>query len=136
MLRDMHTVFVCVDSGPARRLIVETLTGSGVNCIIVGMGMQHTPSGLSGQVATTTAGPGRWDHVGRRVSYGTRDEEAHDAYGQNIQIAELNALNAVMAVIAWKKRCGFYADIEHEGYCAYIIEGNGLVSDDQLSTSP
>lgn len=136
ILRDMHTVFVCVDSGPARRLIVETLTGSGVHCIIVGMGMHHTPSGLSGQVATTTAGPGRWDHVGQRVSYGTRNEEAHDAYRQNIQIAELNALNAVMAVIAWKKRCGFYADLEHEGHSAYIIEGNGLANDDQRATSP
>lgn len=136
MLRDMHTVFVCVDSGPARRLIVETLAGSGVHCIIVGMGIYQTPSGLAGQVATTMAGAGRWDHVGRRVSYGTRDAAADDAYKQNIQIAELNALNAVMAVIAWKKCCGFYADLEHEGHSAYIIEGNGLVNDDQKATSP
>lgn len=135
MLRDMHTVFVCVDSGPARRLIVETLTGSGVHCIIVGMGIYQTPSGLAGQVATTTAGPGQWDHVDQRVSFGTRDEGAEDAYKQNIQVAELNALNAIMAVIAWKKRCGFFADLEHEGHSAYIIEGNGLVNDDKQSTS-
>ena len=129
-LLEMHTVFVCADSGPTRKLIVDTLKGSRVCCIIVGMGIQQTPLGLAGQIATTTASPGRWDHVEHRVSFGTRDDDA-DAYGQNIQVAELNALNAVMAIIKWKKLCGFYVDLEHEGHSAYIIEGNGLVSDDQ-----
>lgn len=129
-LLDMHTVFVCVDSGPARKLIVDALRASAVHCIIVGMGLQQTSNGLVGQIATTTACPGRWEHVDHRVSFGTRDGEAGGEYEKNIQIAELNALNAVMAVIKWKKLCGFYVDLEREGHTAYIIEGNGLVSDD------
>ncbi|WP_201716138.1 hypothetical protein [Rossellomorea arthrocnemi] len=31
-----------------------------------------------------------------------------DVYSQNIQISELNALNANMGVVAWKKIFGFY----------------------------
>lgn len=35
---------------------------------------------------------------------------AEDAYRSNIQIADLNALNAVLAVGTWKRLCGFYVD--------------------------
>ena len=40
----------------------------------------------------------------------TMAEHASQLYARNIQLAELNALCAVMAVIKWKKLCGFYAD--------------------------
>ncbi len=129
-LAEMHTVFVCVDSGPARKLIIGALQTSSAHCFIVGMGVHQTPNGLAGQVAITSASPNRWSHVIDRVSFGARDEEA-DVYGQNIQIAELNALNAVMAVIQWKQQCGFYADLEQEGHSAFMIEGNGIANDDQ-----
>ena len=39
-------------------------------------------------------------------------------------------LNAAMAVIWWKKRCGFYFDLEHEHYCTYTIDGNALWNGD------
>ena len=52
------------------------------------------------------------DHIASRISVTDREEE--NAYNQNIQIADLNALNAVLAVIKWKKMCGFYADEEGE----------------------
>ena len=32
-----------------------------------------------------------------------------DDYSSNIQVADLNALNALMAVIAWKRYLGYYA---------------------------
>ena len=35
-----------------------------------------------------------------------------DEYATNIQIADLNALNALMAVIKWKKLSGFYQDLK------------------------
>ena len=34
-----------------------------------------------------------------------------DLYKSNIQTAELNAFCALMAVIKWKKHCGFYQDL-------------------------
>lgn len=133
-LREMHTVFVCVDAGPARKLIVEELKSSNAHCIIVGMGIHLKENGLVGQIATTTASPGRWGHVSQRVSFGSRDN-LNDEYAHNIQIAELNALNAIMAVIKWKKLCGFYVDLGQEAHSAYIIEGNGLVNDDHSGTT-
>ena len=47
-----------------------------------------------------------------------------DAYRQNIQIADLNALNAALAVIRWKKFCGFYVDLEQEHQSNFTIDGN------------
>ena len=49
-----------------------------------------------------------------------------DAYAENVQIADMNALNAVLAVIKWKKRMGVYADLEREWECVYTIDGNDL----------
>jgi hypothetical protein len=57
--------------------------------------------------------------------------DGDDDYDTNIQIAELNALNATFAVIRWKKWCGFYADLEHEHHSVYTITTNGLVGDDR-----
>mgnify|MGYP001170079713 CR=1 FL=1 len=36
------------------------------------------------------------------------DEEDDAIYRQNIQIADMNALNAQLAVMLWKQYCGFY----------------------------
>jgi hypothetical protein len=56
--------------------------------------------------------------------------EAKDEYDKNIQIADLNALNACLAVIKWKKLRGFYLDDEHEQLTTYTIAFNQLTSGD------
>jgi hypothetical protein len=38
-----------------------------------------------------------------------RTEGIHDDYGTNIQVADLNALNGILAVIRWKRHIGYYA---------------------------
>lgn len=53
-----------------------------------------------------------------------------DDYLTNIQIAELNALNAAFAVIKWKKLCGFYQDSENEHHGSYTLSLNMLQSHD------
>lgn len=55
----------------------------------------------------------------------------NDEYAQNIQIADLNALNAALAVIKWKKLCGFYQDFEHEHHSTYTSDGNAMTNEDQ-----
>jgi len=52
-------------------------------------------------------------------------------YDNNIQIADLNVLKAVLAVIEWKKFYGFYADDEHELFATYTIVANQLLNADQ-----
>ena len=51
-------------------------------------------------------------------------------YDRNIQVAELNALNAVMAIIKWKKLWGFYVDLEREHHSTYTIDGNEFTNED------
>jgi len=51
---------------------------------------------------------------------------------KNIQIADLNMLNAAFAVIKWKKLLGFYKDLENEHFSTYTVDGNLLVNEDQL----
>jgi hypothetical protein len=42
----------------------------------------------------------------------------------------LNALNAALAVIKWKKLAGFYQDLDFEHHCTYTIGGNMLRNED------
>ena len=49
-------------------------------------------------------------------------------YASNIQVADLNAFNALMAVIKWKKLRGFYRDLEQELHSTYTTDGNLLLN--------
>ena len=51
-----------------------------------------------------------------------------DEYSSNIQIVELNALAAALAVIQWKKFLEFYVDLREDISSLYVIDGNKIVS--------
>ncbi len=53
-------------------------------------------------------------------------------YSSNIQIAELNALNAAIAVIRWKKLFGVYRDSRKEVYAGYSIASGEMVVEGAL----
>ena len=55
-------------------------------------------------------------------------DDAEGEYERNAQLAELNALNAALAVIKWKKVRGFYNDRTRELNCEYVIDGNKLIN--------
>lgn len=129
LLDEMDFVFICVDSGAAKRPVVERLEASGIPFIDVGMGIQIGDDNLLGIIRATTSTPERRDHFRRHVGLGEGD--ADDAYTTNIQIADLNALNATLAVIRWKKMCGFYADFEDEHSTNYTIDGNMITNTDK-----
>lgn len=57
------------------------------------------------------------------------DATKADAYDTNIQIADLNALNAIMMVLRWKKWSGFYVDDEREHHSTYTTAMHLLTSD-------
>lgn len=65
-------------------------------------------------------------HVPERIPF---DEGPADEYRTNIQIAELNMLNAAFAVIKWKKLWGIYDDLEKEHHSTYTIDVNMLLGD-------
>ena len=126
-LEGLDFVFIAVDDGEAKKVIVEGLEAFGISFIDVGMGVEEVDGKLTGIVRTTTSTPGRRDHVSSRVSFAA--DGGADDYRSNIQIAELNALNAALAVIRWKKHRGVYADLEGEHHSTYAIDGNHLVND-------
>jgi hypothetical protein len=123
-------VFICIDDGGAKKALVEKLEQLGTAFVDVGMGVQVDENdALLGLLRTTTSTKEKRDHVHakHRISF---DLNANDVY-RNIQIADLNALNAAFAVIRWKKLYGFYADQVREHFSAYAIDCNAMVNEDQ-----
>lgn len=126
----MDFVFLAIDRGPARKLVVHALEDYGVAFADVGMGVYDADGSLAGLVRVTTSTPAqRADiHAKGRIPFG--EEDGNNEYASNIQIADLNAFNATLAVIKWKKLCGFYADLEREHHTVYQIDGNVLTNED------
>ncbi len=130
-LATMSFVFLAVDDGPAKKVIIDGLEAMKIPFVDVGMGVYEVDGRLAGVVRTTlSTEPADVRHKARaRISTDTGGGD--QLYDRNIQIAELNALNAALAVITWKKYVGFYNDLEHERFSAYAIDTNTLISEDQ-----
>lgn len=129
LLQGLEFVFLCIDSGEAKTIIAEKLESEGIPFIDVGMGIELVDEKLLGVMRVTTSVEGRRDHFWGPATYqGDGDD---DVYAQNIQIVELNALNAALAVIKWKKIFGFYCDLENEHSSYYTLDGNTILNEDQ-----
>ncbi|MBN8707840.1 MAG: hypothetical protein BGO12_09545 [Verrucomicrobia bacterium 61-8] len=123
LLDGITFAFLSMDGGEAKKLIVEKLEALGVSFIDVGMGLELTDGSLGGMLRATTSTPEQRMHVHRYLSSAKGEE---NIYASNIQIAELNAFNAALAVIKWKKLRGFYRDLENEIHCLYTTDGNHI----------
>ena len=128
--REMNFVFLALDGGEAKKLLVRTLEAFGIPFIDVGMGLYEVDGALSGVLRVTTSTPGQRDHVWNKERIPFSDGAANNDYSHNIQIADLNALNASLAVIRWKKWCGFYVDPEKEHFSTYQVDGNVIANED------
>jgi hypothetical protein len=128
-LKEMDFVFLCMDGGGAKRIAVEQLESFGISFIDVGMGLELVEDTLRGTLRVTTSTPKKNGHFPKHVSFA---DATDDDYDRNIQIADLNALNAALAVVRWKKLCGFYFDFEQEYHSTYTIGTHLLTSDEQL----
>jgi hypothetical protein len=127
-LQGVDFIFLCIDGGNDKSLIVERLEEFGTPFIDSGMGIELVDDSLVGIVRVTASLPGRRGRFRSRVSM--VDPQPDDDYDTNIQIADLNALNAALAVLKWKKLYGFYKDQEHELHSTYTIDCNMLLSED------
>ena len=128
-LQGMNFVFISIDKSEPKTPIMSYLQEHGIPFIDVGMGINLIDDKLQGQLRVTTSTDAKHDHLHQHVSRADADQD--DEYHQNIQIAELNALNASLAVIRWKKHCGYYHDLEQEHHTAYAIDGNHLVNEER-----
>jgi hypothetical protein len=121
-------VFLAIDAGPDKRAIVDALEAAECPFIDVGLGVLRGPAGLSGAFTVVTSVAGRRDAARERMSFVGDDED--NEYSTNIQIAELNAMNATFAVLRWKKLMGFYRDSTREHFTCFAMAPNSLVNED------
>lgn len=126
-LLDAEFVFLAMDSGPDKQVIISALISAGIAFIDTGVGVSDDPHGIAGQVRVTTGLPTANEHV---IRGGLISVVAGDAaeYDTNLQVVELNMAAAVMAVIRFKKWLGFYADTEGELHSTYRIDTNEILN--------
>ena len=126
-LRAMDFVFIAIDSGESRHLIVRQLQEWGIPFVDVGMGLVPNDNvEISGLVRTTANVPGRPSPFDTYVDY---CEGKDELYKRNIQTADLNMLNAALAVIKFKKLRSFYFDDQRELHSNYVVAGNVLLNE-------
>jgi len=118
-------VFLCVDCGEARHLILQALANTGVTVIDVGMGLNlsHDQESIWGTCRVTVSAPSTRDIALARIPKVDRDEEL---YASNIQVADFNCLNAALAVTKWKRMSGFYLDDHGEYEMTFSVNLNQL----------
>ncbi|MDD2267710.1 ThiF family adenylyltransferase [Sulfuricurvum sp.] len=131
LLDGLDFVFIAIDQGSVKADIFAYLDLKGIPHIDVGMGVEITPSNtLRGAIRTTAfTNPSR---LGLRRFINLKDDD--DAiYSSNIQICELNAFNAVLAVVAWKRHMNFYHESVLVGQTSFNIDTMGLIGVDHES---
>ncbi|NLA16353.1 MAG: ThiF family adenylyltransferase [Bacteroidales bacterium] len=127
LLEKLSYVFICIDDNRARSIIISKLKEFGVSFIDVGLGVNVADENLVGTLRVTIGTPEKHDHIPNRI--GAAETDGNE-YATNIQIADLNALNALMAVIKWKKMCGFYQDLKKEHNSTFVINTGQLIHED------
>lgn len=119
--------FVCVDKGPARAGIFAALLERGIPFIDVGMGVRRKRDRLGGMLRATYYSA---DAAQARIALGLAElvEGADNLYRHNIQIAELNAMNAALALLKFKQIRGVYVESEPFFHLLFNIEDAALVT--------
>lgn len=122
-------IFICIDDSPSKADIVEFLERENIAYADCGMGVDASNGQLAGIIRTTLGTPenkGQARSKGR-INFAAVNED--EDYETNVQIAELNAMNAVLAVVQWKKRFGVYRDSVKEDHITYTIDVGMLAND-------
>jgi hypothetical protein len=108
-LKGVTFAFVCVDKGSSRRAIFDLLMKLAIPFIDVGMGLDRKQGPINGMLRATYYEPAHAQFMRDRDLAELSDRE-DDEYRVNVQIGELNALNACLAVVRYKQLKGFYLD--------------------------
>lgn len=119
-------VFLAMDEGAPKRSLIKHLREQGIPFVDVGMGLDLTDGKIGGVLRVTTGTPAQHDHVDHRIPFGDGED---DLYARNIQIPELNALNAALAVVKWKKLAGIMRDLEGEHHTTLTLDGNHVINE-------
>ena len=122
--------FVCVDKGSARAEIVELLLRMQIPFIDVGMGLARDSGPISGTLRASYFSAGSSPDMLERRSVPVTDMP-DEVYRNNIQISELNALNACIAIVKYKQLRNFYADDRAFNNILLTLDNTMLAGDEQ-----
>lgn len=128
ILNEMDYVFLSIDSVNVRKVISGYFSDNGISFIDSGLGVNLSEEKLSGLVRVTAGFPMHYRHL--KEAFGG-DDAKDDVYDSNIQIAELNALAAIFAIVKWKKMVGFYHDTIGEINSIYSINDNDILNENE-----
>lgn len=115
-------IFVCVDDVPSRQMIAQSCHSVSVPFVDVGMGLNKGANGLYGFVRTAGGGRDDFDKLNGTQYLPAQNAEDRE-YRNQPQIAELNALNAAMAVIRFKQHVGFFDRLTDSHAVVFDIAG-------------
>jgi molybdopterin/thiamine biosynthesis adenylyltransferase len=110
-------VFLASDDALSKVAIMDWLDAHDVPYIDVGLGVEEIDGKLTGLLRVSTILPGCRTPRSRIPA----PAPERDDYGRNIQTADLNALNAMLAVIRWKRHLGVYADATAEVFSTFSL---------------
>lgn len=128
--------FLCVDKVGVRKLIADYLIAAGTPFIDTGMELtvQTDKNAIMGTCRATLCTPAKSDHFERRAPI--KSGGGDDIYRSNIQVADMNMINAAIAVQAWKKYCEFYCDHWQPHNFTFSIDTHSLTCDEHLNLPP
>lgn len=131
LLADATFVFLCLDAGDAKAAVIAELERLDLPFVDVGMGLHLVDGSLVGQLRVTTSTPGMREQVRTKARIPLKGAGLDDVYARNIQVADLNMVNAGLAVMRWKRHRGFYLDLEHEHFSLFTLDGNHMLNEDR-----
>lgn len=128
LLDGIRFAFLCFEDVSAKIKVIEYLKAHKVSFIDVGLQVLKKDRGLTGTLRVTTVTPEKLDHIQRQIPLD--ENQVINEYDENIQIADLNALNATLAVIRWKRLMNYYVDQQGEHQSRYTIDGNAICNEE------
>lgn len=128
VLSEYDFVFISMDSNSDKKVIVDFLLERDIPFVDTGIGLELIEGEIIGQIRTSSIYGAQKDLVEQYIPMG--DEKEDNLYRSNIQIAELNALNAAFAVIEYKKHYDFYQDVRENIQTIYSINVGEVINND------
>jgi hypothetical protein len=127
-LEGVTFAFVCVDKGSSRAAITDLLISMNIPFIDVGMGLSRDNGPIGGTLRTLFLPE---ESTKDMLLQGTAplSDLPDEEYQTNIQISELNALNACLAIIKYKKIRGFYSDDNSANLALFTLDNQKLLSE-------
>ena len=128
-LATVDFVFLAMEGGATKRTIVDALERMDKPFVNASLGVKKTRAGdqLQAIVEVNGSTTGNRTSFRDKVDFGELDED--DPYMENIQVADLNALNAAMAVLWWKKWAGIYVSSKQPFWLLIDTYLDGLYTD-------